>query len=163
MSADWEEDRTLAFAIAEQGRLLCEQIPEQPRHPGAVRRAHRGFGLAGYVLSEDMDPDQRLAVLGLCRERGPVRLPQARDELDAALLLAVHGRALCGRCSAVDGLWPLTAKRHLSIARNALTPLVGGSRVLALVQVASRGGQLRAHWQRAHLSPVPGVGAPVAG
>jgi hypothetical protein len=150
----WEDDRALAFAIAEQGRLLCERMPPLPRRADELRRAHRGFGLAGYVASEEMDREERLAVLELCRETGPARPPQAGDDLEAALLLAVHGRALSGRCAPLAG-WAFTARLELSSARNALTPLVGGSRALVLVQMASRGGHLRAPWQRTHLAPVP--------
>lgn len=153
MPAWLDDDRVLAFVIAEQGRLLCERLLEE-RGGGDVREAHRGFGMAGYLLGDELERAGRIAILALCRDRADAAAAE-QDEVDIALLLALHGRVVCSRCSARGSAWPHLAFRHLLSASQALTRLIGLDRSRALQRDARDAGQTDPGWQRENLSLVP--------
>jgi hypothetical protein len=153
MSAWLENDRVLAFVIAERGRLLCERLPAVPRGRD-LREAHRGFGMAGYLLGEDLGPFERNAIVDLCREHADAS-PTDDEELEGALLLALHGRVVCSRCSARGSPWPHIAFRHLLGASQALTRVIGLDRSRILQRNARDAGHTEAGWQRRNLTPEP--------
>lgn len=153
MSAWLEDDRVLAFVIAEQGRLVCERL-EGTLSPGDVHKAHRGFGMAGYLLGEEIEPSERVEIVALCRDHADA-LPSDDEDVEGALVLALHGRVVCSRCSARGSPWPHVAFRHLLGASQALTRIIGHERARGLQRDARDAGHTDAGWQRRNLAPLP--------
>jgi GNAT superfamily N-acetyltransferase len=151
----WDDEQVLAYAVLEQARLLCEQLLVDGGNSAGMRRAHRGLGLGAYVVSEDLDPRLRVAVLELCREHGPVRTPPANEPAEAMLLLALHAEVLIARARRPDDVSASIAARQAGEAVRTLTALVGSDRAAALRDDAIDRGYLQRRWQRGHLAPLP--------
>ena len=76
----WTDDAALAYAAAEQGRLLCEStLGEAFASEPGVRSAHRALGLMGYAVSEPFTPELRHEILALIHQHGPVTIPPAKS------------------------------------------------------------------------------------
>jgi hypothetical protein len=153
----WKDDQALAYAILEQGRAACEQLRSPALSRLDARRvetAHRGFGLAGYTVSDHMLRGVRVAVWLLVDENGPLPL-EVPTAAERALLFAVHGAAAIERC--FETPWLLgqmqTAHRAVRQAHTALTGLVGVPAAASLTIDATRAGHLKREWQQAHLRP----------
>src|SRR3712207_2713500 len=96
----WEDDQALAYAIVEQGRVACEHLLHDTADTVDARyiaSAHRGFGVAGYAISDDLAGAVRAALYVVIHEAGPVRLPGAPGT-GQALLFATHASAAIERC-----------------------------------------------------------------
>jgi hypothetical protein len=152
----WTDDQALAYAIAEQGRVACEQLRADGLAPRVRRRldaAHAGFGHAGYAASDHLLRGVRPAVHLLIAEGGPARL--SADPLHGALLFAVHGATAIERCFAAPWLLAQMQVAHRAIrqAHVALTTLAGLGVAARLTIEATRAGRLERAWQERHLRP----------
>jgi hypothetical protein len=157
MFAWWTDDRALAYAILEQGRATSGRLMETVEDPIdqlAYTTAHRGFGHAAYLVSEDLLPGVRPALWLMIEEAGPAALG-GPDGPSQALLFAVHGSVSVERCldNAVDLDRMQEAHRAVREAHTALTALVGVPTAAALTIEAAREGRLTRTWQRENLRP----------
>jgi hypothetical protein len=157
MFAWWTDDRALAYAILEQGRASAGRLmgnTDEPVDSLAYATAHRGFGHAAYLISEDLLPGVRPALWLMIEEAGPAALG-GPDGPSQALLFAVHGSVAVERC--LDGAENLDrmqeAHRAVREAHTALTALVGVPSAASLTIEAAREGRLTRTWQREHLRP----------
>jgi hypothetical protein len=153
----WKDDQALAYAILEQGRAACEELRDPVLPPLDARRvetAHRGFGLAGYAVSDHLLRGVRVAVWLLVDENGPVDL-EVDDPAERALLFAVHGAAAIERCFEVPWLLAQMQAAHRAVrqAHTALTALIGVPAAASLTIEATRAKQLDRLWQQQHLRP----------
>jgi hypothetical protein len=158
---EWcEDDHVLAYVVLEQARAACEQAREQANGRAeleTLRHVHRDIGLAGYSISQELDPELRHALWELVAARGPVKIPAARDEHQLLLMFAAHSRAILLRCvedprrsdQARD------AYRASSHAVSRLISIVGMTRSSALLARANGDGRFERNWQRTRLVPVP--------
>jgi hypothetical protein len=157
MPSWWTDDRALAYAILEQGRVTAERLLVEAADPVerlAYTTAHRGFGLAAYLVSEELLPGVRPALWFMIDEAGPAALG-GPDGSSQALMFAVHGSVAVERC--LDGEAELErmqeAHRAVRESHTALTALVGVPSAASLTIEAAREGRLTRTWQREHLRP----------
>ena len=153
----WKDDQALAYAILEQGRAACEELRDPALPPLDARRvesAHRGFGLAGYAVSDHMLRGVRVAVWLMIAE-GPRVTLDVDDPAERALLFAVHGAAAIERCFEAPWLLAQMQNAHRAVrqAHTALTALIGVPTGAALTIEATRAGRLARDWQQQHLRP----------
>lgn len=61
---------SLAYTLLETARIRCESLAAAPSDEGhdALRGVHRDLGLAGYYISADFAPGQRLDCLALAHQ-----------------------------------------------------------------------------------------------
>ena len=157
MPAWWTDDCALAYAILEQGRATAQRVGDEADDPVerlASTTAHRGFGHAAYLVSEDLLPGVRPALWLMIDEAGPAALG-GPDGASQALLFAVHGSVAVERClDSTDDLERMQeAHRAVREAHTVLTALVGVPHAAALTIEAAREGRLTRSWQRAELRP----------
>ena len=153
----WKDDQALAYAIVEQGRISAETLLGAASDPEDRRRlesAHRGFGVAGYAISDEMPGGVRPALYVLVAESGPVRLPGPRGA-SQTLLFAVHASAAIERCFEMPLLLGQMQVAHRAVrqAHTALTALLGIPRAAQLTLDATRAGHLERQWQQLKLRP----------
>ena len=153
----WTDDRALAYAVLEQGRLMAECARDLADDPGeelALDTAHRGFGRAAYLVSEDLEPGVRPALWLMIDEAGPAALGGANGPAQA-LQFAIHGSVAVERCldHVEDVARIQEAHRAVREAHTALTALLGVPTAAALTIEAAREGRLTRQWQREHLRP----------
>jgi hypothetical protein len=156
----WDDDRALAYVVLEQARAVCEEVRQRPdriEEVYALREIHRHLGLAGYFVSEELEPQLRHALWEIVAAHGAVRITAARDREQLLLLLAAHARQILWRCVGDpprdDHLQ--SAYRHNSQALAQLMRFVGMTRSSAVVSRASADGRFDRKWQRARLVPLP--------
>ena len=153
----WKDDQALAYAILEQGRAACEDLRGSELTPLEMRRveaAHRGFGLAGYAVSDHLLRGVRVAVWLMVTENGPMPL-DVDDPAERALLFAVHGAAAIERCFEVPWLLAQMQGAHRAVrqAHTALTAIIGVPAAASLTIEATRARRLERAWQQEHLRP----------
>lgn len=153
----WNDDRAMAYAILEQGRAMAARARDGADDPAellALDTAHRGFGRAAYLVSEDLLPGVRPALWLMIDEAGPAALGGPRGAAQA-LLFAIHGSVAVERCLDDDHDLARIQDAHRAVreAHTALTALLGVPTAAALTIEAAREGRLTRNWQREHLRP----------
>ena len=105
----WDDDRLLAYVVLEQARGVAEaQLSSGWQRDVAAVDVHRELGMAGYLASEEMEPQLREGLLELVHAHGPVSVPPAEDEWESVLAFArsfpgrsAHRRATATSCSRI--------------------------------------------------------------
>lgn len=155
----WERPDVLAYAVLEQGRCGAEALRRanrSPRDAALLEAVHGGLGMAGYAVSDHLDPSLRRGVAELARDHPPRELPPASTDRERLLLVALHAETLLARCLSDPDIGEQVHLGHLHAldALSAVSVLVGGSRSRALVTGASRAGQFSSQRQRELLAPL---------
>jgi hypothetical protein len=156
---DWRDDEhALAYIVLAQARAACEGAREtasRREELEALRDIHRDLGLAGYLVSHELDPELRHELWEIVAAQGPVAIPAARDEHQHLLMLTAHSRVILLRCLGdpprSDHI--RSACRACSNAMARLMRVVGMTRSSALISRASGDGRFERDWQRARLAP----------
>ena len=148
-------DDTLAYVVLERARLCCERETDSWRAE-ALRRAHCHLGMAGYLVSEHLEPEERRQLLGAARDAREMPLEPAEDPDEEALLLARHAAEIVARCMRRPGLAERMHEVHVEVldALQILVRMIGPRRARALNDGARRTGQFSPSWQRRQLAAV---------
>jgi hypothetical protein len=136
-------DEALAYVLLEEARLVCERLRlESGSHEelDLLLEAHGDVGMAGYTVSERMEPPLRHALLGLIRERRIAETLTADQCREHSLLLCLHATEVLDRATAEPRVGPdlSSARVRTHDAVVGLSRLVGPRRARELRREISR-------------------------
>ena len=136
-------DEALAYVLLEEARLVCERLRyEVGSHDelDLVLEAHGDLGLAGYMVSDRMEPPLRHALLGLVHERRVAETLTTDQCHEHVLLLCLHAADVLERATAAPRVGPdlRSARVRTHDAVIGLSRLVGPRRARELRREISR-------------------------
>jgi hypothetical protein len=136
-------DEALAYVLLEEARLVCDRLRHEAgshEELDVILEAHGDVGLAGYTVSDRMDPPLRHALLGLVRERRIAETLTPDQCREHVLLLCLHAADVLERATTTPRTGPdlRSARVRTHDAVVGLSRLVGPRRAGELRREISR-------------------------
>ena len=130
-------DEALSYVLLEEARLVCERLRHEAgshEELDLLLEVHGDVGMAGFTVSERMEPPLRHALLGLVRERGIAEALSAGQCREHVLLLCLHAADVLERATTSPRMGPdlRSARVRTHDAVVGLSRLVGPRRAREL-------------------------------